>query len=175
MRVLTLDQSLSSTGWALWDEGDDKPVSGAWPLCDGIKHRAAGFVQLHRNLAAIHAECPINLLAYEQPIKTPADKVEKLIALYGIAAHIESYCKIKGIPFLIIGQRKWRASFIGKDCHGLGTERIKRLSIERARQFGLDPITHDEAEAIGILDHVLHLHKIMPPWRVKNPFIMPLS
>ncbi len=35
------------------------------------------------------------------------------------------------------------------------------------------PLTHDEAEAIGILDHYLHTLKIVPPWRETHPFLPP--
>ena len=174
-RFLALDQSLSSTGFAVWDEGDALPRSGAWPLCEGIKHRPHAFLGIHREVAGIHRERAISMLAYEQPIKTPSDKVEKLIGLYGLAAHIESIAHVKLIPFEVISARSWRATFIGKEAHGVGTERVKRMAVERCRHFGMDPLTHDEAEAIGILDHLLHTLKIVPPWRLARPFLEPLA
>lgn len=172
-RFLCLDQSLLSTGFALWDEGDALPKSGTWQLCEGIKYRALAFVGLHREIGAIHRERPITGLGYEQPIKTPSDKVEKLIGLYGMAAHAESICHVKGIPFFIIGARSWRSTFIGKEAHGVGSDRVKRMAVERCRHFGMNPLTHDEAEAVGILDHYLHTLKIVPPWREANPFLPP--
>lgn len=172
-RFLALDQSLSSTGYAVWDEGDALPRSGAWPLCEGIKHRPHAFLGIHREVAAIHRERAIAMLAYEQPIKTPSDKVEKLIGLYGLAAHIESIAHVKLIPFEVISARSWRSTFIGKEAHGVGSERVKRMAVERCRHFGMDPATHDEAEAVGILDHLLHTLKIVPPWREANPFLPP--
>ncbi len=170
IRLLALDQSPLSTGFALWDEGREAPISGAWPLCEGIAKRAVGFVQVHRSIAAIHKERPIDVLVYEQPIKRPSDKVEKLIALYGVAAHIESYCQIKGIRCFVVRAGDWRETYLGAK-HGIkGSENFKRAAVERGRQFGFDPVTHDEAEAIGILDHQLHAMKITPPWRLAHPF-----
>lgn len=174
-RFVALDQSPSSTGFAVWDEGDDLPRSGAWPLCEGIKNRALAFVGIHQHLGAIHRERPITALAYEQPIKTPSDKVEKLIALYGLAGHIESLCQIKLIPFDVIAARSWRSTFIGKEAHGVGSDRVKRMAVERCRHFGMDPLTHDEAEAVGILDHLLHTMRIIPPWRAAMPFLPPCA
>ncbi len=174
-RFLALDQSLSSTGYAVWDEGDPLPRSGAWPRCEGIKHRPHAFIAIHREIGGLHREREITALAYEQPIKTPSDKVEKLIGLYGLAAHVESIAYVKGIPFQRIDARSWRASFIGREAHGVGTDRVKRMAVERCRHFGMDPATHDEAEAIGILDHLLHSLKISPPWREATPLVPPLA
>lgn len=172
-RFLALDQSLSSTGFAVWDEGDALPRSGSWPLCDGIKSRPLAFVGIHQKIGAIHRERPIYAIAYEQPIMTPSDKVEKLIGLYGLAAHIESIAHIKLIPFEVIAARSWRATFIGPEAHGVGTVRVKRMAVERCRHFGMDPLNDDEADAIGILDHYLLKLRIIPPWREAHPFLPP--
>lgn len=172
-RFLALDQSLSSSGFAVWDEGDDLPRSGVWAGGNSIATRAHAFIAMHREIGALHRERPITAIAFEQPIKTPSDKVEKLIGLYGLAAHIESIAHIKLIPVSVIAARSWRATFIGKEAHGVGSERAKRMAVERCRHFGLDPETHDEAEAVGILDHYLHTIKIIPPWRAAHPFLPP--
>jgi hypothetical protein len=169
MRILALDQSPSSTGFALWDEG--AIVTGAWPLCEGIARRAIGFNEISSRLLDVHRAAPIDLIAYEQPIKRPSDKVEKLIALYGVAAMIEAFCQKRHIRCFVIGQHQWRESYFGKK-HGIkGSEDLKRAAIVRGRQYGFDPITHDEAEAIAILDHQLLSMKIMPAWREANPFL----
>lgn len=171
-RFLALDQSPSSTGYALWEDGFDLPVSGAWPLCSGTATRHLGFVAIHTSIGTLHKEKRITDLAYEQPIKRPSDKVENLIALYGVAAHIESIAYVKGITNpLRIKQGDWRATWLGPKTHGRGREALKRLAIERARHYGMDPETDDEAEAIGILDHMLLLNKIIAPWRMAHPFL----
>lgn len=173
LRYLALDQSLSSTGMAVWDEGDDLPRHKVWAPGNTIETRALAFCAMHREIGALHRERPISLIAYEQPIKTPSDKVEKLIGLYGLAAHIESIASIRMIPVERIDSRTWRRTFLGpeKDRKGVGTEVLKRMAVERCRDLGMDPETDDEADALGILDHVLHAHGIQPPWRIKHPFL----
>jgi hypothetical protein len=170
MRIAAIDQSLTSTGFAVWNSGDDLPRSGAWPLCDGVWQRASAFVGLHRELAALQAEGAIDLLAYETPVLMPTDKRDKLVGLYGMVAHLESYCHVKRIRIVSVGQASWRATWF----NGMaitGRENLKRAAIERARQFEMDPLTDDEAEACGILDHIMHVEKITPPWRLANPLV----
>lgn len=172
-RYLALDQSLSSTGFALWDEGDDLPTHGVWAEGCTIATRAHAFVTIHREIGALHREAPIRCLAYEQPIKVPSDKVEKLIGLYGLAAHIESIAMVRNIGFDRVDARSWRRTYLGpeKDRKRVGAAALKRLAIERCRDFGLDPASDDEADAIGILDHLLHTKGIQPPWRIANPIL----
>lgn len=173
MRILALDQSLSNTGYAVWDEDKPIPVSGAWPLCEGVAHRALAFVDLRRNLVALHRDTPIDLIAHENPIKMPIDKLDKLIGLYGLVAVIEGFARSKRIRCIGYDVRNWRGTwFTGMQVKQ--NDDLKRLAIERARQFGMSPLTHDEAEACGILDHTMHLEKITPPWRVAAPFLSTL-
>lgn len=169
MRGLALDQSLKSTGYALWDEGEPL-VSGAWPLSDGIATRANAFLAIHRKIAAFHKEKPIDWLVYETPELMRKDKVDKLIGLYGLVAHIESICKIKLIAVSPVRSRKWRTCFFDHDYNGAGTEKFKAMAIHRAKEFGFDPEVDDEAEAIGIMDWALHDRGFTPQWRIDNPF-----
>lgn len=173
MHFVALDQSPSSTGFAAWETGEATARSGAWALTDSVARRAIGFVEVHRKLAGIHKERPIHRLFYEQPLKMRSDKVENLISLYGIAAHIESYGQAKAIPVGTVGQARWRATWLGADYakHFKGTEALKRAAIIRARHLGFDPATHDEAEALGILDYAIHKARIVPPWRLARPFL----
>lgn len=173
MRFVALDQSLSSCGYAVWDSGNPLPRSGAWPLCEGVGQRALAFLALRRELIALHKEEPIDILAHEKPIKMPSDKLDKLLGLYGLVAHIECFAAGKRIRCTSVDSRSWRATWF----NGMAVEGrtdLKRMAIERARQFGMDPVTDDEAEACGILDHVMHLEKITPPWRAANPMLATL-
>ena len=173
MRILALDQSLSNTGWALWNTGDAIPQSGAWPLCDGGRNRAHGFVAIHREINAIHAAGAIDLIAHETPLKLPTDKVAQLIGTYGLISHIESIACIKRITMMSIDQQDWRSTWFNGMRYS-GREDWKRAAIERCRQFDMDPSSDDEAEACGILDHVMHMQKITPPWRIANPLVSPV-
>ena len=173
MRILALDQSLSSCGFAVWNTDDPIPQSGAWPLCEGVAQRANAFLGLRRELIALHKAEPIDLIAHEKPIKLPTDKLDKLIGIYGLVAHIECFARGKRIRLMSIDSREWRKTwFFGMDV--AGRTDLKRMAIERARQFGMDPITDDEAEACGILDHIMHEERIMPPWRALNPMVATL-
>lgn len=173
MRILALDQSLSSCGFAVWNTDDPIPQSGAWPLAESVKQRALAFVGLRRQLIALHKAEPIDLIAHEKPIKLPSDKLDKLVGLYGLVAHIECFAASKRIRFVSVSAQEWRKTwFCGMDV--AGRTDLKRMAIERARQFGMSPITDDEAEACGILDHVMHEERIMPPWRAANPMVATL-
>lgn len=170
MRLLALDQSITSCGWVVTD--GQQAQSGAWHLADNIPGRAGGFSMLRRHLTRLHKAEPLTLIAYETPIKTPVDKVEKLIALYGLVAVLEGWAYTNRVPVISIAQQDWRATWLGKTRKD---DDKKRLAVLRARDFGFDPTTHDEAEAIGIADHVLHLQKITPAWRTAQPFLLTLT
>lgn len=169
-RYVALDQSLSCCGFALWDEGDDLARSGSWELAPNVKQRGMGFVDLFRYLAEFHKEKPITAIAVEQPIKRPTDKVEKLIALYGLVAVVETFAKARNIPCHVIGIGKWRASYYTSG-ERVGKPDWKRMAIMRSRQYGYDPLDDNEAEAIGILDHFLLSMEITPKWRLEHPFV----
>lgn len=172
-RFLTIDQSLSSSGFTLWDEGDDLPIMGTWAAGCTISTRAHAFVTLHREIGKLHKEKPITFMAYEQPIKTPSDKVEKLIGLYGLAAHIESIALVRDIWCERIDARSWRRTFLGpeKDRKGVGTKALKKMALDRCRLFEADPQNDDEGDSFGMMDHLLHTKGIQPPWRLNHPFL----
>lgn len=171
LRPLCLDQSLSCCGWARLD-GQGEPQIGHWHLADGVANRPAGFVQLHRNLESAWRADPFNLLTFEAPVKTRVDKVDKLVALYGLVAHVESWGRARGVRVVSIDQRHWRETFLGKGYRkGRDREQVKRAAVERARQYGMDPVNTDQAEAFGMLDHILLSHKLQPAWRVAHPFL----
>lgn len=172
--ILILDQSLSSTGFALWDGSDVQ--SGAWPLCDGIRNRDQGFRALFQKLDAIHKESPLGLIGYEEPFSGPKDTTPKRVALFGLVAIIELFCVSRGIDHRSYPSQSWRGSFFSKEeRQALRGSDWKRAAIERARQFGLDPMTDDEAEAFAILDHHLLKHRIIPSWRSRNPVLNPVA
>lgn len=169
MNLLALDQSLSNCGWAQFD--GQQATSGAWPLAENLRGRAGGFFDLRRKLTAIHKAAPLDLIAMEAPLKMAVDKVDKLIGLYGLIATVEGWGHPKGVPVILIDQRHWRESWLGDSRKKKDSEQLKRLAVERCRQLGFEPKTHDEAEALGILDHVLLGNKITPQWRLDHPFL----
>jgi hypothetical protein len=62
----------------------------------------------------------------------------------------------------------WRRHFIGPMPRGTKSPDLKAMTMKRARELGFSPVGYDEADAIGILDHQLHLDGITPPWRMAN-------
>lgn len=163
MRVLGLDQSLTSTGFALYESGWEKPVCGVWPLADSLRWMDRGFVRLQQNIMAIHKADPIDHIVYEEPIKRPTDKLDKLVALYGLVAHIMSFCAATGITIHSVGSSRWRKHFLRPQVVN-GTDDWKWLAVKRCRELGFDPENHDAAEACGILDYQLHVLGVQPPW-----------
>lgn len=168
MRVLALDQSVTSTGFAIWETGWEKPVCGIWPLAETLKQMDAGFVRIQREIMALHRIEPIDYLVYESPIKRPTDKLDKLIGLYGVVAHIRSFCAATGICYFVAGIDRWRSHFIPP---APSTDDWKYLAVKRCRELGWEPENHDAAEACGILDYQLHVLGVQPPWAMAGELL----
>jgi len=164
MRILALDQSILSCGWALWETGWPTPQCGVWPLADGLRWADKAFVRLQRNIMVIHREDPLDHIVSEEPLLTPKDKVDKLVGLYGLQAHIMSFGAATGVPHHVAKQRRWRKHFI-PDV-GDGTPDWKFLAVKRCRALGFDPENHDAAEACGILDYQLDVLGVRAPWTI---------
>lgn len=173
-RFIGLDTSLSNTGWAIFTEGEPLPRLGSIKLCDGVRRRSDAFIAIHRLVSGWHAEHPIELLAFEQPLLVGHDKLEKLVALYGVIAHLESICAVKHILCMPVSQHDWRPTFLGPD-RAKDSARLKRAAIERARQYGCAPADHDQAEALGVLTHAMLDYRVTPPWCMAHPFLPSLS
>lgn len=174
MHILATDLSGSNTGWARWRPGLDLPISGAKRLCDSQDQCAGAFIAIHKLIASIHNDLAIDLIVREAPIVLRTDTVAGLMLNIGIAAHVVSYAKVKNIPCDPVAIDTWRGTWLGRERLGIKGEALKQLSVARCRQFGMDPSSHDEAEAIGILDHKMHELGIQPPWRIAHPFLAPL-
>lgn len=180
--ILSLDQSLSSTGFVLLKAGS-AILSGSWPLCDGAKNRALGFRELWGKLDAMHKGHGLDRILHERPSFGAANQGEdQLIGAIGMVAVIELFACSRSIPIDAYSVQSWRSTFFTKaerKAIAAKPSRVrdwKRPAVERARQLGFDPITHDEAEAIAIADHHLLKHKITPAWRGKaGPMLDPVA
>lgn len=164
-----LDLSIRSTGWALWSAGDERPSFGTWALADSIDWAARAFVRLHKNLIDLHRITPIDDLVFEEPI--PAHMLHghtnalTLAAAAGLAAHASSFAEAAGANWRPVSIAAWRRHFLGRMPRGTKTPDLKALAMTRCRELGFDPIRHDAAEAIGLLDYQLSVNGIIPPWR----------
>ena len=170
MRVLGLDQSESSCGYALWGPGDPVVISGTWALGSEYSSYGRTFAKLHENVWQLHQVSPIDAVFYEKPRHLDGFNINSTahahFLLVGIAAHIESVgTAMKCGLVKAVHMKTWRSFFLGK-MHGASKSKdLKQLAMERARQLGFKPRKHDEAEAIGIMDYGLEMVGVTPPWR----------
>lgn len=150
----------------------DRPVSGSWILCDGRDQFALGCVNVHRRIHEVHTAMSLDIILREAPLILPHDTVDGLMLNLGINTHAASYAKASNIKTESVAISRWRGSFLGlKIPKGMDK---KRMAVERCRHYGLDPVTHDEAESLGILTHWMIKNKMVPPWVEANPLVPPL-
>lgn len=169
--ILALDQSLSSTGWCLYAEGED-PVSGSWPLASSAKKRAEGFRELWGHLDKMHKLHGFAELVHERPSFGAVNQGEdQLIGAVGLIGVIELFCCARSIEIRSHSVQSWRTTwFLKHERKAIAAKPQKvrdwkRPALERAEQYGFAVASHDEAEAIAILDHDLLTRRITPPWR----------
>lgn len=170
--ILSLDQSPSSTGWAVHSPDCDL-VSGTWPLGD-TKHRGRLYRQLWTNLLQAHEAHGLARIVHERPNFGMANKGEaQMLASTGLIATIELFCESRGIAVQGVASGSWRGTFFTKSerkaIRANGT--WKRAAVERCRQLGFDPITDDEAEAIALVDHYLLSNQLQPYWRADDKIL----
>lgn len=170
--ILALDLSVKSTGFAYWKEGEAKPVGGTWELAAGISHAPRAFVRLHRHLRDINDACPLDAVVFEDPLPPHSvhghTSIDVLKASAGLAAHVQSFAEAMGIRHRAVHQARWRRHFLGPQPRGVKTADFKHMAMSRCRELGFEPIKHDEAEALGLLDYELSVEGILAPWR-QNP------
>jgi hypothetical protein len=175
MAFLALDLSKKSTGWALWHEGLVAPACGTWELGSELTPSGMVFARLHQRLAEMHSVTPFQSVTYEKPLD-PATigrntSFEVPFLLIGLAAHVESFCTAMRIPHCAHAhQATWRRHFLGVLKRGTRTANLKAMAIEACNSLGIMPGKHDAAEAVGILDHAMHLAGVTPPWRAADIF-----
>ncbi len=174
MRILALDLSKRSAGWACWGPKDSQPAHGFWVLGTEMTSRGMTFRHLYQNINGLHALGKIDAVFYERPLNlgpgagnTNADTLNTLI---GLAMHAESWAEAARCRIIRdVHQATWRKHFIGsmpKPKKGEGsTEKLKALAVQRCNELGFRVERHDQAEAIGILDYACDALDITAPWR----------
>lgn len=175
MRILALDQSESSTGYAVWGEDDARAVTGAKVL--GSEYTSPGrvFANIHELMTDLNRVGRIDAVFYETPRHLSGWNVQSNanshLLLVGLAAHIESWTAAMGCRARSINMSTWRRHFLGKMPRATQASELKRYAMMRARELGFKPRVHDEAEAIGILDFACDALGILPYWRAENPLV----
>lgn len=179
-QILYLDQSPSRTGWMLWRSGRD-PLSGSWPLA-GAKHRGEMLRELFGHIDQMHKAHRLTEICHEQPVMGAANQGHaELIAQISMIGVIDLWCCSRGLPAPRSHHvQSWRTTwFLKHERKAIAAmpaklKDWKGRAVRRARQFGFDPATHDEAEAIAIADHDLLAQKITPAWRAADLQLEPV-
>ena len=172
MRILALDLSKKSTGWARWGLGEERAVSGTWELGSEFTSRGKVYLKLHQNMADLYSVSPFDAVFFEEAV-SPAKlqgqtNAETIKLAAGLGSHVESFGEAMGLRIIReVNQATWRRDFLGKLPRHLRSADLKQMAMDRARQLGFKPQKHDEAEAIGILDHACLSLDLTPPWQLQ--------
>lgn len=169
MRICALDLSKVSTGFAVWGKGDERAYSGTWQLGSEYTSRGKVYLKLHQNLAELHSLHLFDALFFEEAINAAKlqghTNAETIKLAGGLGSHAESFGEAYGLRIVReVNQSTWRRDFLGKLPRHLRSTDLKQMAMDRARHLGFRPQRHDEAEAIGILDHACLALDLTPPW-----------
>ena len=174
MRIVALDLSKRSAGWATWGPKDSQVASGYWVLGTEMTSRGMVYRHLYQQLNALHSLGKIEAIFYEQPLNLgPAagfTNIETMSTLIGLAEHCQSWGEAARCRIIrAVNQASWRKQFIGslpRPKKGDKTsEKLKALAVQRCNDLGFRVERHDQAEAIGILDYACMSLDIQPYWR----------
>jgi hypothetical protein len=177
MRILALDLSKRSTGWALYADGDERLSFGTWKLGDETTSLGHTFLRLHQKIHEAHTQEPITHFFYEDSLMQSAvtghSSAGTIRLLGGLCMHVESIAAAKRARMVCpVNMSSWRKHFIGPQRRGTDRKEFKALVIERCHQLGFKPRNDDESDAIGILDYACDFTGLIPPWR-KNETLRP--
>lgn len=178
--ILSLDLSKRSTGFALWSDSMARPVSGTWTLGSELTSAGRTFLKLHQCMNDLYQVHPFDIVIYEEPLrlgpKSGITNAETMFVLTGLACHVDSFCEARNVrKYRKANNASWRRHFLGPMKRGTKTTHLKALAMERCAQLGLRPSKHDEADALGLLDYMCEMERIIPPWRANEVLRRPLG
>jgi hypothetical protein len=169
MRILALDLSKRSAGWACWGPDDGRVASGAWVLGSEFTSDGLTYCRLHENMSALHSLAAITAVYWEEPLDPRVlsghTNIDSIRVLSGLAAHAASWAEAMACRHAhSVNMATWRRHFLGKMPRATKSADLKEYAIVRCRQLGFKPAKHDEAEAIGILDFACDALQLSAPW-----------
>ena len=179
MDVLAVDPSKTQTGWARFKAGDVKPLCGHFSSGGPHSTRRDLIGKFYREFTAIVA-FPPDLIAFERPLRGDAQSNEDNNRnANAMATIIELVAYAHRIRCTDHDNNTWKSSFFNTDIpmrvkNHLGKSmknpryNTKAISLAMCKAFDIDVANHDEADAVGLLDHVLGLEGIIAPWRRDN-------
>lgn len=173
MRIVGLDLSKRSAGYACWGPADARAVSGTWGLGSEFTSDGTVYCRLHENLTALHSLGAIDAIFWEEPLDPRVlsghTNVDSIRVLAGLAAHAASWGEAMGCRVIrAVNMSAWRREFLGPVRRGTKSSDLKAMAMERCRQLGFRPLKHDQAEAIGIMDYACAERGIVPYWRAQE-------
>lgn len=173
MRILTLDLSREATGWACWAPGDARPASGWRQLGSDFTARGMVFAKLHELMSEVSQVCgPIEALFIEDAL-TPEKlhgftNIDTTKLQLGLAAHALSWAEAMGVRIVReVNMKTWRRDFLGKLSPKSKSTDLKAMAVARCIELGFGRLRHDEAEAVGLLDHACLYLRVSPPWQAQ--------
>jgi hypothetical protein len=180
VRVLGLDLSKRSCGWAIWSPTQERAYSGTWELGSEYTSRGRVYAKLHQQLTDLHRTGAIDAIFYEEALNPAAmqghTNIDSLRVLNGLVAHAESWGDAMGCSVVkAVHQATWRRLFLGKLPVGMRSNDLKDMAMKQARRLGFHPAKHDQAEAIGIMDYGCEQLGLSPPWRIQGGLLSPLA
>lgn len=187
MKCLALDQSKSSTGWACWQPGWDKPVVGHVCLGTSYTPRGQVFTKIRSTMIDLWSTVSAyDWVFHEAPIahrKTQNTSDENRRLALGLVAAIEGVAHELRCKTREYEDRSWRPPFIGqtfnaeikraaKAAQRSARDPLKAATKERCRQLGITVTVDDEGDAVGILTYGILSHGVTPPW-LSNEVLRP--
>jgi Holliday junction resolvasome RuvABC endonuclease subunit len=131
MRTLSIDPG-RHTGWALW-HGDSLRDLGTVDM--------GSPPDLARLWYLLHYHNP-QRLTWEEPQGMRGMGLVRIQRYLGV---LELYAQLYGIPYASVSQRELKAHATGS-----GSATKEEVTAAMSERYGLDGITHDEADAIAV-------------------------
>lgn len=151
VHFISLDQSLSATGWCLWVNGEytqhglisAKNIKGSE---EKLNYMATEICKL------LNEYNPVSVWFEDTALQSNPSVLKSLSQLQGV---IIGYCLSKGIDYGIMTPSEWRKELGLPSGRGLKRPELKSNSINYVNQkYRISP-TEDECEAITIGEAVL--------------------
>lgn len=162
MAFLTLDMA-TVTGYCIWEEGT-KPIVGTSDLSTWYADNYPKAMAIHyKRMRKLIEENDIHYICFERPLMIRTDTQMKLMKMYGLPNVIQLLEGQMGLTATYVGVSEWRKHVLG---HGqLSTAVAKDKAMAIARGCGLDPKTHDAAEAFCIMDYLVDALRLKKTWK----------
>lgn len=149
MRILALDLSTKSTGWAI---GEEQCLQQHGCIVKNSKNVIDRIIQMREQLSSIIKQNKIDKIIMEEVRPDFNSHTGKVLIWLQAAIVIAAYEISPNIQFDFINASEWRAILKIKQGRGIRREQLKPKDIQYVRQKYNIEVNDDEADAICILD-----------------------